>query len=76
MDLTPTTMIIQLTDCYIRRPTDILEDVPTHVCKFVIPCYYIVIGMDDSSQAPINIGRPFPITAKLVIDVWADTMTF
>jgi len=68
-DLTPTTMIIQLADRSIRRPTGILEDILVYVGKIVIPCDFIVIDMDESSQLPIILGRSFLIIVGALIDV-------
>jgi len=48
LDLTPTTISIQLSDCSIRQPVGILEDVPVRVGEFVIPYDFFVVDMDES----------------------------
>ena len=48
LDLTLTTISIQLADCSIRQPVGILEDVPVRVGEFVIPCDFFVVDMDES----------------------------
>jgi len=76
LDLLPTIMIIQLADRSVKRSVGILEDVPVQVGKFVIPCDFIVMDMDENPEVPIILGRPFLATARAVIDVQADTMSF
>jgi len=69
-------MVIQLTNCSIRQPANILDDVPIQVGKFFIPCDFIFLNMDESSQVPIILGRLFLATIGAVIDVQASTMSF
>jgi len=69
-------MLIQLADGTLRRPTGVLEEVTTQVGKFVIPCYFMVMEMDENSQIPIILGRPFLAIAGAVIDVQAGTISF
>ena len=76
LDLLPTIMIIQLADRSVKRSVGILEDVPVQVGKFVIPCDFIVMDMDENPEVPIILGRPFLATARAVIDVQAGTMSF
>lgn len=76
LHLKPTATVIQLADRTLRRPAGVLEDVPIQVGKFIIPCDFIVIDMDEGSQVPIIFGRPFLATAGAVIDVQAGTISF
>jgi len=66
LDLIPTTMIMQLADCFIRQPVGILEDV--HVNNFVIPYDFVVVEVDENFHVPIIMGRPFLPTVRAVID--------
>jgi len=50
LDLTSTTISIQLVDCSIRQPVGILEDVPVWVGEFGIPCDFFVMDVDESSH--------------------------
>ena len=68
-DLQPTSLTIQLTDCSIKQPMGILEDVHIQVDKFIIPCDFIVLNMDENSQVPIILGKPFLVTVGPMIDV-------
>lgn len=74
-DLQPSNMTIQMVDHSIKHPVDLLENVPILVDKFVIPCNFIVMDMDESSQVLI-IGRPFITIVQAVIDVHVDTISF
>jgi len=76
LDLTPATMILQLANHSIRRPTGILEDVPIQMGKFVIPCDFIILDMDESSELPIILGRPILATAGAMTDVQVGTIAF
>ena len=75
-NLQPINLVIQLADYSIKRPVGILEDVPVHVGKFIIPCDFIILDMDENFQAPLILGRPFLATTEAMIDVHAGTMSF
>jgi len=62
-ELQPTDLIIQLADSSIKPPVGILKDVPIQVGRFIIPCDFIVLDMDENFQAPLILGRPFLATA-------------
>jgi len=62
-DLMPAHLTIQLADCSTRQPVGILEDVPIQVGKFLIPCDFIVLDMDEDFPTPLILGRPFLATA-------------
>jgi len=57
--LQPIDLVIQLADHSIKQPVGILQDVPVQVAKFIIPCDFIVLDMDENFQAPLILGRPF-----------------
>jgi len=69
LDLTPTTISIQLADCSTRQPMGILENVLVQMGEFVM-------DRDESSYVPIIIGRPFLATTWGKIDVQAGTISF
>jgi len=52
LDLTPTTISIQLADYSIRRLVGILKDVSVRVGEFVIPCDFFVMDMDKNPYVP------------------------
>jgi len=59
LDLTPTTISIQLANCSIRQPIGILEDLLVRMGEFVVPCYFFVVDMEESLHMPLILGRPF-----------------
>ena len=69
-------MTIQLADCSIRQPVGLLEDVPLQVGKFLIPCDFVVLDMDEDFPTPLILGRPFLATAGAMIDVQTGTISF
>ena len=52
-DLTLTSMTIQLADCSIRQHVGLLEDVLVQVGKFLIPCDFIVLDIDEDFLTPL-----------------------
>ena len=71
LHLRPTTTLIQLADGTLIRSTDVLEDVPVQVDKFIIPCDFIVMDMVENPQIPIILGRLFLATTGAMIEVKA-----
>jgi len=53
-----------------------LEDVLVQSGKFIIPCDFIVLDMDENFQAPLILGRPLLAIVGAVIDVQVGTMSF
>ena len=74
-ELKCTQMTLQMADRSIKYPLGILEDVPVRVGKFYIPVDFVVLDMEEDSQIPIILGRPFLCTAGAVIDVKSGTLT-
>jgi len=46
-----------------------LEDMPLQVAKFFIPCDVVIMEMEEDSQIPIILARPFLATVGAMIDV-------
>ena len=44
--------------------------------KFLFPYDFVVLDMDEDFATPLILGRPFLVTAGIVIDVQTDTMSF
>ncbi|XP_056697526.1 uncharacterized protein [Spinacia oleracea] len=64
-----------MADRSIKYPLGILEDVPVRVGKFYIPVDFVVLDMEEDSQIPIILGRPFLCTAGAVIDAKSGSLT-
>jgi hypothetical protein len=67
-------MTLQLADRTFRKPAGVLIDVPIVVEKFAYPVDFVVLEMEDSSEAVI-LGRPFLAIAGAIINVKQDTIS-
>ena len=65
----PTRMSIQLADRSVKYPRGIVEDLLVKVDKFIFPVDFVVLDMDEDSNVPLILGRPFLATSKALIDV-------
>ncbi|XP_061363509.1 uncharacterized protein LOC133307102 [Gastrolobium bilobum] len=61
-ELKPTMVSLQLADRSLRRPNGIIEDVLVKVDKFIFPADFIVLDMEEESEMPLMLGRPFLAT--------------
>eukprot|EP00257_Ricinus_communis_P020449 XP_015579679.1 DNA damage-inducible protein 1-like [Ricinus communis] len=75
-ELKPTRISLQLANRSTKFPLGILEDVPLRVGKFFIPCDFMVMEMEEDTQVPIILGRPFLATAGATIDMKNGKITF
>ncbi|KAJ9170746.1 hypothetical protein P3X46_018829 [Hevea brasiliensis] len=74
-DLKSTHISLQLGDRSIKYPEGILENVPLKVGKFYIPVDFVILDMEEDSNIPIILGRPFLATAGALIDVKGEKLT-
>ena len=58
-ELTPTTMTLQMADKTIAQREGIFEDVLIKVGKFIFLVDFVVIDMEEDTQVPLLLGRPF-----------------
>lgn len=70
-----TRMSIQLADKTIRFPRGIIEDVLVKIDKFIFPVDFVVLDIEEDSNVPLILGRPFLATAKTIIDVGTGELT-
>lgn len=61
-------ILLQLAHRTIKYPLGVLQDVLVKVDKFVIPCDFVVLEMDEDENIPIILERPFLATG-IKIDV-------
>ena len=47
----------------------VLEDVLIKVGKFIFPVDFVVMDMEEDTQVPLLLGRPFLATGAALIDV-------
>ncbi|XP_010431124.1 PREDICTED: uncharacterized protein LOC104715413 [Camelina sativa] len=65
----PTQVTLVLADRSTRRPKGLLENLPVQIGNCYIPIDFIVLKLDEESQDPILLGRPFLATAGAMINV-------
>ena len=63
-EITPTTVTLQMADRTLEKPEGI-EDVLVKVGKFNFPVDFIILDMEEDSQVPLLLGRPFLELEKL-----------
>ena len=74
-ELTPTTVTLQMADRTLAKPEGIIEDVLVKVGKFIFPFDFIILDMEEDSQVPLLLGRPFLATGATLIDMHKGILT-
>nr|KYP60313.1 hypothetical protein KK1_015766 [Cajanus cajan] len=64
-----TCMTLQLVDRFIKYPYGVIENMLVKVDKFTFPADFVILDMEEDSDVPIILGRPFMKTAREIIDV-------
>ena len=64
-----------MADHSLKYPLGTLEDVHIRIGKFYIPVDFVVLDMEEDSQIPIILGRPFLCNACVVINVKSEYLT-
>ena len=73
-ELTPTAITLQMVDRSMAQPEGI-EDVLVKVGKFVFPLDFVVMQMEEDTQVPLLLGRPFLAIGAALIDVQKGELT-
>ncbi|XP_018631890.1 uncharacterized protein [Nicotiana tomentosiformis] len=68
-EMKDTGVSLQLADQSTKRPKGIIENILVRVDKFVFPVDFIVLEMEENTEVPLILGRPFLATRRAVIDV-------
>ena len=68
-ELTPIAMTLQMEDRTMAQPKRVLEDVLIKVGKFVFLMDFVIMDMEEDTQVPLQLGRPFLATGAALIDV-------
>ena len=68
-ELTPTAITLQMDDRSMAQPEGVLEDVLVKVGKFIFPVDFVITKMEEDTQVPLLLGRPFLATGAALIDV-------
>ena len=74
-ELTSTAITLQMADRSMAQPEGILEDVLVKVGKFVFPVDFVVMKMEEDTEVPFLLGRPFLATGVALIDVQKGELT-
>ena len=56
-----------MADRTLEKPEEIIEDVLVKVGKFIFPADFIILDMEEDSQVPLLLGRPFLATGAALI---------
>nr|GFB86380.1 hypothetical protein [Tanacetum cinerariifolium] len=70
--LNDTTMVLELADRTISKPTGVAENVFVKVGKFYFPADFIILDFVADPRVPLILRRPFLSTAHALIDVYED----
>ena len=74
-EITPTIVTLQIADRTLEKPEGIIEDVLVKVGKFIFPVDFIILDMEEDSQVPLLLGRPFLATGAALIDMQKGILT-
>ena len=74
-ELTPTTITLQMVDRSMTQLEGVLEDVLDKVGKFIFLVDFVVMKMEEDTQVPLLLGRPFLATGVALIDVKKGELT-
>ena len=74
-ELTPTAITLQMADRSMAQPEGVLEDVLVKVGKFIFPVDFVIMKMEEDTQVPLLLGRPFLATGAALIDVQKGELT-
>ena len=74
-ELIQPTITLQMADRSMARPEGVLEDVLVKVGKFIFPVDFVIMKMEEDTQVPLLIGRPFLATGAALIDVQKGELT-
>ena len=64
-----------MVDRSMAHPEGILEDVLVKVGKFIFPVDFVILKMEEDTQNPLLLRRPFSATGVALIDVHKGELT-
>ena len=74
-ELTPTAITLQMVDKTMTQLEGVLENVLIKVGKFIFPMHFVVMDMEEDTQVPLLLGRPFLAIGAALIDVKKGELT-
>ncbi|XP_006584191.1 uncharacterized protein [Glycine max] len=69
LEIMPTRMTLQLVARSITRPYGVIEDVLVRVKHFTFPANFTVMDIEEDSEIPLILGRPFMLTTSCMVDM-------
>ena len=69
-EIKPTSIVLQLANCSIKKPWGIVEDLLLQVDKFYYPIDFLILTqsvVNMESKIPIILGRPFLATTNALL---------
>ena len=74
-ELTPIAITLQMADRSMTQPEGVLEDVLVKVRKFIFLVDFVILRMEEDTQVPLLLGRPFLATGAALIDLQKGELT-
>ena len=74
-ELTPIAMTLKMEDRTMAQPERVLEDVLINFEKFIFPVDFVVMDMEEDTQVPLLLRRPFLAIGAGLIDVKKEELT-
>ena len=74
-ELAQTAITLQMADRSMAQPEGILEDVLVKVGKFIFIVDFVIMKMEEDTQVPLLLGRPFLEIGAALIDVQKGELT-
>ncbi|XP_022041101.1 uncharacterized protein LOC110943675 [Helianthus annuus] len=65
----PTKMSIQLADRSIKYPQGVVKNLLVKVEDFVFPADFVILDIEEDTEVPLILGRPFLATARAMMDM-------
>ncbi|XP_015945112.1 uncharacterized protein LOC107470237 [Arachis duranensis] len=68
-EVKPARISLQVTDCSIKFPLEVVENLLVKVGPFIFLADFVILDMEEDKNASIIFGRPFLATGRALIDV-------
>ena len=64
-----------MADRSMAQPDGVLDDVLVKVGKFIFPVDFVIMKMEEDTQVPFLLGRPFLTTGAALMDIQKGELT-
>jgi len=69
LEIKPTKTTLQLANIVTKYPYGVVEYVLVKVDKFIFPVDFVIVDIEEDTEVPLILGRPFKKTTRVVIDI-------